>query len=192
MQSKLKVLVLCEYSGIVRDAFTSAGHIATSCDIIPSSSPGRHIIGDALQVAETFTADLIIAHPPCTYLSKAALHLCKDNPERQSKRDIAVAFAISISQLNCPRIVIENPPGYLSSGWRQYDQCVRPYFFGDPYDKAICLWFKNVCPLIATEYSTERKSVFNHTNGRMSQALKSKIHSRFFKKTAAAMAAQWS
>lgn len=192
MSAQKTVLILCEYSGIVRNAFTSAGYTAISCDLIPSSSPGLHFIGDALEAARIIKPDLIIGHPPCRYLSKAGLHLCINNPERKEEQRKAVEFVRSIYNLPCKHIAIENPDGFLSSGFRPYDQLVRPYHFGAPYNKAICLWLKNLPPLIHTCVSSGRKSVNNHTNARMTREERSRVRSRFFPQVAEAMANQWS
>lgn len=187
----MKVLVGGEYSGIVRNAFTAAGHDATSCDLIETMSPGNHIVGDMFDAFYTIMPDLFICHPSCRYLSKAGLHLCIGNPVRSSLRDDAVLFVRRLYGLPCKKIAIENPTGYLSSAWRPYDQLIQPHWFGDPYRKEICLWLKGLPPLISTCLSPDRYSVNRHTNGRMKQEERSRVRSKFFPGVAAAMAKQW-
>jgi len=188
----MKVLVLCEYSGIVSQAFRAKGHDVTSCDIIPSLSSGNHHIGDALEFARSQTADLIIAHPPCTFLCKAQFGLAARQVGRYFNQIKAAQFVRQIYSLDCPRICVENPVGWLNKNWLYPAQIIYPYNFGDPYRKDVCLWLKGLPPLISTCVNPVRKSMSNHVNGRMSQAQKSKIKSRFFIGVADAMAQQWS
>jgi hypothetical protein len=135
--------------------------------------------------------DLVIAHPPCTYLCKAQLFRCVPDSIYADLQKDAIDFFLAI--WNSPQlcIAIENPIGALSRMFRPPDQIIYPWYFGDPHSKDICLWLKNVPPLISTCYSTRRQPVKNHTNGRMSQAQRSKIKSRFFPAIAEAMANQW-
>ena len=109
----MKILIACEYSGIVRDAFQSTGNYAVSCDLIPSSSPGNHIIMDAIEAINSDKWDMIIAHPPCTYLCKAQLWRCHIDKERYQKQLLAIEFFKSIYFSICPLIAIENPIGIL-------------------------------------------------------------------------------
>lgn len=186
-----KILIACEYSGIVRDAFTSAGHNAWSCDILPTESPGKHIQDDLLIVLKSTKWDMIIAFPPCTYLCKAQLWRVSSEEGRKEAQNKAIAFVKTIFETDCPMIAIENPIGILSQALRPPNQIVTPAMFGDPHHKEICLWLKNIPPLIATCYNNRKQPVKNHTNGRMSQALKSKIKSKFFPLVAEQMAKQW-
>lgn len=188
----MRVAVLCEYTGTVRDAFQSAGHNAISVDLVTGSSPGYHFIGDALKFARSYKPDLIIAHPPCTYLSRAQQWMVNQSPDRAQLQLAAIKFVDDIFSLDCKMIAIENPPGALSRLWRPYDQLIQPWHFGNDHFKEICLWLKNLPPLISTCYSSGRRSMSNHTNSRMSQTLKSSIRSRFFPEVAKAMASQWS
>jgi hypothetical protein len=187
----MKVLVACEYSGIVRDAFASAGHDSWSCDLLPSMSPGNHIIGDAIEVIMSSAWDLVIAHPPCTYLCKAQLFRCTPESQFEVLQQSAIEFFKKIYYSPVQHIAIENPIGALSKKFRPPDQIIYPWMFGDIHSKDICLWLKNVPPLISTCYNTKRVPVCNHVNGRMSQAQKSKIKSKFFPLVAEAMAHQW-
>jgi len=187
----MNVLVACEYSGIVRDAFTRAGHYAMSADYEPTMSPGNHYQGDVFDIIKLKHWDLLIAHPPCTYLCKAQLFRCVPNSERSLSQALAVDFVRRLLYCDIERIAIENPIGILSTVLRKPDQICYPWQFGDGYRKDICLWLKNLPPLLPTKLSPGRKSVSNHVNSRMSQALKSKIKSKFFVGVAEAMASQW-
>ncbi len=188
----MQILLACESSGIVRDAFTAAGHQAVSCDLLPSESTGAHIIGDAIAISRWGCWDMMIAFPPCTYLCKAQLWRCNRSPTRKQLQSLAVSFVRALLSAPIPAIALENPIGHLSQALRPYDQLVHPWHFGDPHSKEICLWLQGLPPLLSTCFSPGRQPVANHVNGRMSQAQKSKIKSRFFPAVAAAMAAQWS
>lgn len=189
----MKVLVACEYSAIVRSAFMRKGHNAWSCDVLDTDVPGQHIKGDVLNVLNDGW-DLIIAHPPCTFLAKAGLHKLIGNAERKKNQKDAVEFVKAIYGSNSTYIAIENPMGALTELWQRPTQIVYPWYFGEPYSKDICLWLKNLPPL-KWDYTIEKpvklKNVKNHVNSRMSQEQKSKIKSRFFHSVAEAMAEQW-
>lgn len=155
----MRVLVACEFSGTVRDAFIAAGHQAVSCDLLPSEKPGPHIQGDVLGVLG-MGWDLMIAHPPCTYLTCSAEWAYGDGPyhqkvkpetlvgaaRRQARAD-AVRFVLALADAPIKHIAIENPRGHLSSAWRKPDQTIQPYQFGHNASKATCLWLKNLSPL---------------------------------------------
>lgn len=170
------------------------GHDAWSCDLVDTEMPGQHIIADAIEVIYSTKWDLVIAHPPCTYFAKAGLHYLKDNPERQRKQKLSLEFVKAIFNSPAPYIAIENPMGSLHHLWQRPSQLVYPWYWGDPYDKDICLWLKNLPPL-RWDYSIQEpaklKSVKNHVNGRMTQEQKAKIKSRFFNGISEAMADQW-
>jgi len=135
----------------------------------------------------------MIAFPPCTYLAKAQMFRYSLEPGRIEKRDKAVAFVHRLFHSGTPQVAIENPVGYLNNNWRKPTDILYPHNFGSPYHKEICLWLKNLPPLMrGPYYSGKRKHMANHVNSRMSQALKSKIKSKFFPEVAKAMAAQWS
>ncbi len=142
----MRILVACEFSGIVRDAFAAKGHDAWSCDLLPSERPGNHIQGDILDSLNE-NWDLMIAHPPCTYLSYAATH-CWTQPGRAEKRIEALWFFMSLVNAPIEQIAIENPTGLPNSVYRKPDQIVEPYYFGDPAQKRTCLWLKNLPPLV--------------------------------------------
>ncbi len=187
------VIVACEYSNIVATAFRSAGHFVLSVDIIPNDvSQKFHVQADILEVLKCVTPDLLIAHPPCTYLCKAQMFRYYSESGRLSQAVSAALFVDELFFSAAPLVAIENPSGFLNWHWRSPDQIIYPWRFGDGYSKDVCLWLKNLPPLIDTCVSTGRRPVSNHVNSKMSQALKSKIKSRFFPGIAAAMASQWS
>ena len=188
----MKVLVACECSQVVTMAFREAGHDAFSCDIQPchGSHPQWHVQTNVELIWHNGW-DLIIAHPPCTYLCKAQLWRCQKDPNRMLQQDHAVSFVRRIMGCGCPRIAIENPDGCLPLRYRTWDQRTSFNKFGDPYGKDICLWLKNLPPLIEGPIVPATKSVSNHVNGRMTQEQKSRIKSRFMPGIAKAMAEQW-
>lgn len=189
---KLRVLIACECSGQVRSAVESLGHFAMSCDLKPSKSPGHHYQGDIFDVIDD-DWDLMIGFPPCTFLAKVQIWRYGKEPGRAEKRDDAVDFVRRLMSSKIEHIALENPSGFLSYGLRPSNQLVRPWWFGDPYDKEINLWTKNLPPLMATCYSPFRKSLRNHVNGRMSQDLKSEIKSswKYFPGMSRALADQF-
>lgn len=160
----MRVLVACERSGVVRDAFRALGHDAWSCDLLPSESEteaGYHLEGDARiwlsneQIAQ-WQWDLMIAHPPCTYLSVSGLHWNKRRPERAAKTEEALAFVRFLLDAPISRIAIENPISCISTRIRKPDQVIQPYQFGHDASKSTCLWLKNLPPLTPTCYVEPR------------------------------------
>lgn len=144
----MKILIGCERSGIVREAFRKLGHDAVSCDIEPADdcSPA-HIQGDVLDVIHEDKWDMMICHPPCTYLSVSGLHWNKRRPERARLTHEAIIFFLRCAESPIPRIAIENPIGCMSRIWRKPDQIIQPYQFGDDASKATCLWLKGLSKL---------------------------------------------
>ena len=138
----MKVLIACEFSGIVRDAFARRGHEAWSCDLLPTEREGNHIQGDVLEILDDGW-DLMIAHPPCTYLSYVGMRHW-NKPGRKELREEAMAFFMEFINAPIERICVENPLGYPSQSYRQSDQTFHPYYFGDKYLKRTCLWLKNL------------------------------------------------
>ncbi len=136
----MRVLVACEFSGIVRDAFISAGHTAVSCDLLQTESPGPHYVGDVFDIVNDGW-DLMIAHPPCTYLTTSANRYFLNNPERWKNRYKAMVFVWELLNAPIEKIALENPVGVISSHIRKPDQIVHPYYWGDPVPKktAFCL-----------------------------------------------------
>lgn len=145
----MRVLVACEFSGIVRDAFRRRGHDAVSCDFLPTEAEGPHIEGDVLKVLGDGW-DLMIAHPPCTYLSVSGLHWNKRRPERAAKTEEALAFVRALLEAPIPRIALENPISAISTRIRKPDQILQPWMFGHPESKATCLWLKGLPLLVPT------------------------------------------
>lgn len=140
----MKVLVACEFSGIVRDAFIAKGHDAISCDFLPSERPGPHIQGDVLLDVDLSSFDLMIAHPPCTYLAVSGARWFKD---RLPEQEFALFFVEELMNVPIPRVAIENPVSVISTKIRKPDQIVQPWWFGHGETKATCLWLKNL-PLL--------------------------------------------
>lgn len=200
----LKVLTACEYSGIVRDAFENAGADAWSCDLLPTESEqtiksGKHHQGDILEYLEEHAHefDLMIAFPPCTFLSYAGTRHW-NNPGRCQKRLEALDFFRKLWEQPIEKICIENPAGCASPTIAKYTQHIEPYFFGDAYRKRTWLWLKNLPPL---EKTNEVKPVgyfvscSNPKDKNYKQPLlghhDQKQRSKFHPGIAAAMAEQW-
>ena len=151
----MRILVACEFSGIVRDAFAKRGHDAWSCDLLPTEIPGNHIQGDALEILNDGW-DLMIAHPPCTYLSVAgAVRLYPKkgelNQDRYKLGCEAKEFFISLLNAQINRIAIENPTPLTVYQLPKYDQVIQPYQYGHPYSKRTCLWLKGLPKLKPTD-----------------------------------------
>lgn len=161
----MRVLVACEFSGIVRKAFADRGHDAWSCDLLPSAlepsyPAGKHYQCDirySLRDGYIKAWDLMIAHPPCTYISN--MSNCRINqPGRKEKRAAGMEFFLELVNAPIDKIAIENPRGLPEREYRKADQIIQPYEFGHPASKATCLWLKNLPPLIPTNIVTpERK-----------------------------------
>ena len=146
----MRVLVACEYSGTVRDAFRARGHDAWSCDLLPcDADPTYHHQGDVGDLLRDGW-DLMIAHPPCTYLTSSGLHWNKRRPERAAQTEEALKFVLMLASAPIPRIAIENPIGCLSTRWRKPDQTIQPHQFGHNASKSTCLWLTNLPKLVAT------------------------------------------
>ena len=145
----VRVLIACEFSGIVRDAFRAKGHDAWSCDLLPTETPGPHIQGDVLEILQDGW-DLMIAHPPCTYLCAGGHNWLNRRPEWKPMREEALEFVGKLLEAPVERIALENPIGVINSRIRKPDQIIRPWMFGHPYKKDICLWLKGLPKLIPT------------------------------------------
>lgn len=141
----MKVLIACEFSGVVREAFRKRGHDAWSCDLLPAEDGGHHRQTNAISCAEEDDWDLMIAHPPCTYLAVSGARWFKD---RLSEQKQAIWFAKYLGNMNhIPRVAIENPIGVLSTKWRKPEQIIQPWQFGHGEVKATCLWLRGL-PLL--------------------------------------------
>ena len=154
----MRVLVACEFSGVVRDCFDALGHEAWSCDLLPTESPGKHIQGDCIDVLYNLPWDLVIAHPPCTYLSSSGLHWNNKNPDRALKTEEALKFVTDIWNAPVAKMCVENPVGCISTKltFMPKPQYVQPYNFGEDASKKTGLWLRNLPPLINTEYVEPR------------------------------------
>lgn len=211
----MKVLVACEESQAVTIALRNNGHEAYSCDIIECSGghPEWHIKGDVLKELDAGW-DMIIAFPPCTYLTNAGTrhYSLKCNPlekveARIKLREEAFKFFMEIANAKCDKIAIENPVGWVNSHWRKPDQIVHPYYFGDPAKKRTCLWIKGLPKLSQTDMLPEPEPVYickgEKCNGKKigwcegitgttgGQSGRAKARSKTFKGIANAMADQW-
>lgn len=196
----MRVLIACEYSGAVRDAFTALGHEAMSCDLLPTESPGAHYQGSVLDVLND-DWDLMIAHPPCTYLCSSGLHWNKRSPGRTAKTESALEFVRSLLNAPIPRIALENPVGCISTRIRKPDQYVQPYNFGHDASKKTGLWLKGLPKLIGTDTVAPRmvgdqRRWANQTDSGQNRLTPSpdrwKTRSATYAGIASAMAAQWS
>jgi hypothetical protein len=150
----VKIIVACEFSGTVRDAFIRRGMDAISCDILPTEAPGPHIRGDIRDV-DLSAFDLMIAHPPCTHLAVSGARWWAG---RQREQEEAIAFVQYLMDAPVPRIAIENPIGKLSSAVRRPDQIIQPWMFGHGEVKATCLWLKGLPPLKPTQIVPGREA----------------------------------
>ena len=178
----MNVLVACEFSGIVRDAFLDMGHNAISCDLEPSERPGPHLQGD-VEAALRFGWDLIIAFPPCTHICVSGNRWYAGTRER----DLGVIFAKQFWEY-ADKVCIENPVSVLSSHWRRPTQIIQPWMFGHGETKATCLWLKGLEPLSPTRVVDGRQARVH----RMAPSpVRSRERSRTYAGIAAAMAEQW-
>ena len=142
----MKVLIACEYSGVVRDAFLKQGHNAISCDLLPTEQPGPHYEGDVLDILNNGW-DLMIAHPPCTHLAVSGARWFKDKQQEQKE---ALDFVRILLDAPIKHIALENPVSVISSKIRKPDQIIQPWQFGHGETKKTCLWLKNLPPLQPT------------------------------------------
>lgn len=182
----MKILVACEFSGIVRDAFIARGHEAVSCDLEPTEKTGPHYQGDVKDIINQGW-DMMIAFPPCTYLCTAgSVHWKK--PGILEKQQEALEFVRFLMGADITKISIENPVGVISTAIRKPDQIIQPYYFGHEKSKRTCLWLKGLPPLMATciELShCDFVMTMKHTKDRQ------KNRSRTFENVAFEMARQW-
>jgi site-specific DNA-cytosine methylase len=186
----MKILIACEFSGIVRDAFLAFGHDAYSCDLIPTESdrPGRHLIGDVMQWISP-EWDMMIAHPPCTYLAVSGNRWMKERPERHVQRGLALDFVRKLMAAPIEKICIENPKSVITSQIRRCDQVIHPWQFGHGEVKETHLWLKNLPKLNPTNIVGGRLArVHRHIGPGPNRQ---KERSRTYTGIAAAMAEQW-
>ena len=185
------MLVACEFSGIVRDAFKANGHDAWSCDLLPSELDGQHLVGDICELIkyanpdQTTHWDLLIAFPPCTHLSVSGARWFKQKQPEQSK---AIQFFMDLANCTVPKIAIENPIGIMSTHYRKPDQIIQPWQFGHGETKATCLWLKNL-PLLKPTNIVEGRHARVHWEPPSPERWKNR--SRTYQGIADAMAEQW-
>lgn len=182
----MKVLVACEFSGVVRDAFVRSGHYAMSCDLLPTETPGNHYHGDIRDLlASNNEWDLMIAHPPCTHLAVSGARWFKDKTSQQAE---ALDFVRYLMAAPIPRICIENPVSIISSRIRKPDQSIQPWQFGHGEVKRTCLWLKNLPRLHPTEIVDGREARVHRMPPGPDRW---RERSRTFQGIADAMANQW-
>lgn len=189
----MKVLVACEFSGTVRDAFSRRGHDAWSCDLLPSETSGQHYQGDVRDLLGQ-QWDLMIAHPPCTHLAVSGARWFKDKLTEQAE---ALNFVQLLLGANIPKIALENPVSIISSRIHKPDQIIQPWQFGHPESKTTCLWLKGLPPLQHTNvlqmppsgrWENQTPSGQNKLSPSPERA---KLRSKTYHGIAEAMADQW-
>tara|TARA_Y100000296_G_C5028562_1_gene183595 strand:- start:15 stop:638 length:624 start_codon:yes stop_codon:yes gene_type:complete len=205
----MRVLIACEYSGKVRDAFAKKGHFAMSCDLLPSDNPkhGVHYIGDVLDLLSDYNVwnrtngwDLMIAFPPCTHLAVSGARWF---PEKRAdgRQQQGIDFFMALANAEIPKIAIENPVGIMSTKWRKPDQIIQPYQFGDSFSKKTCLWLKGL-PLLKPTELVDKGEQVKYKSGKsmpkwyadafqLPPKERAKIRSKTFPGIADAMATQW-
>lgn len=190
----MKVLVACEFSGTVRDAFLRLGHDAWSCDLLPTESPGPHVRGDVLDlIGPDNEWDLMVAHPPCTHLARSGAAWFRGKGGLQEE---ALDFVLALMNAPIPQIAIENPPGVIGTRIRKADQTVQPYWFGNPIQKTTQFWLKGLPALKPTSFV--KPELVHYPSGPRSAAMevsasrdRGRERSRTPPGLAAAMAEQW-
>ena len=192
----MRLLVACEYSGTVRDAFIRAGHDAMSCDLLPTDAPGPHYQGDVFDIIGD-KWDMMIDHPPCTYLSVSGMHWTTRGLRDPQLTEDALTFVQRLMAAPIERIALENPISIISSRIRKPDQIVQPWWFGHDASKKTCLWLKNLPLLVPTDKlegdnKTRRgNQTASGQNKLPPSANRWKIRSKTYEGIANAMAAQW-
>lgn len=180
----MRVLVACEYSGTVRDAFKAKGHDAWSCDLLPTDVPGNHIQDDVFKVINEGW-DLMIAHPPCTHLAVSGARWFH---KKQKEQALALDFVRALLNANIPKIALENPVSIISSKIRKPDQVIQPWQYGHGETKATCLWLKNLPKLKPTDIVEGREPRIHKLPPSPDRW---KIRSKTYEGIALAMANQW-
>ena len=196
----MKILVACEFSGIVREAFAKKGHDAWSCDLLPTEIPGNHYQGDIFDIIDD-SFDLMIAHPPCTYLASMGIWWNAKRPERWPLTFEAMDFVKKLWDAPIEKVAIENPVGYLNKHWMKPSQMIHPWQHGQEFSKPTCLWTRNLPPILPTsivgkgEFYTKkngtRMAKWSHITSGTKKEERAKIASRTFQGIADAIADQW-
>ena len=194
----MKILIACEYSGIVREAFKALGHDAWSCDILPTEIEGQHYEGNIFDILDK-DWDLMIAHPPCTHLAVSGAAWFKEKVA-DGRQQAALDFMRRLMDAPIPKICIENPVSVISSKIRKPDQIIQPYQFGHGAMKTTCLWLKNLPKLVPTkivepEYIITKKGEkypkWSYDTFKLPKEIRAKERSKTFSGIAEAMANQW-
>ena len=191
----MRVLVACEFSGVVRRAFQERGHDAWSCDLLPcEGDPVWHIQGDAVEAAYNRPWDMMIAHPPCTHLAVSGARWFK---KKQREQEEALEFVQRLLDAPIPKIALENPVGAISTRIRKPDQTIQPYQFGHMEQKKTCLWLKNLPKLVDTHNVYDAMMQLPKKERERMHYLppspdRWKLRSKTFDGIAQAMAQQWS
>jgi len=180
----MKILIACEYSGVVRDAFIKRGHDAMSCDILPTDTPGPHYQGDVMDIINDGW-DLMIAHPPCTHLAVSGARWFK---EKQQEQQQALEFVRNLLNASIPKVALENPISIISSRIRKPDQIIQPWQFGHGETKATCLWLKDLPKLMPTNIVSGREARIHKLPPTPDRW---KLRSTTYQGIADAMAQQW-
>jgi site-specific DNA-cytosine methylase len=183
-ESQMRVLVACEFSGVVRSAFVALGHDAWSCDVLPSEDDGDHYQCDVRKILD-LDWDLMIAHPPCTHLAVSGARWFKDKQTEQAE---ALDFVRVLLAAHIPRIALENPISIISSRIRKPDQIIQPWMFGHGETKATCIWLKNLQTLVPTNIVEGREPRVHYASPGPDRW---KERSRTLPGIAVAMAEQW-
>lgn len=204
----MRLLVACEFSGIVRDAFIRRGHDAISCDLLSTESPGPHIQGDVLQILNDGW-DMIIAHPPCIHLAASGARWFAEK-QADGRQQEGIDFFMALINSPAHKIAVENPVGIMSRLYRKPDQIIQPWHFGHEVQKSTCLWLKNLPKLVPTnivnrgmvyvdprgnkhggQFTMRAKRAYSPMNLLAPSEERWKIRSRTFHGIAEAMAEQW-
>jgi hypothetical protein len=195
----MKILVACEFSGTVRDAFAKLGHDAWSCDLEPTETIGNHYQGNMFDIVNDGW-DLIIAHPPCTHLAvSGARHFAKKRADGRQQQGID--FFMQVTNINVPMLAVENPIGIMSTIYRKPDQIIQPFEYGHKTTKATCLWLKGLPLLkptnivdkggVVTFKSGKRMSEWFYESSHLKPKEREKMRNKTFQGIADAMASQW-
>ena len=202
----MKILIACEYSATVREAFKAKGHDVTSCDLLDTDIPGKHHKGDVLDIIDD-DWDMMIAHPPCTYICSSGLHWNKRRPERALLTEEALDFVTMLWHTNIEKVMIENPVGCINTrlAFMPKPQYVQPYMFGDDASKKTGLWKRGLPDLVGTcaieprivvapngrEYKRWGNQLDSGQNNVPNNANRAHVRNKTFPGLAAAMASQW-
>jgi hypothetical protein len=204
----MRILIACEFSGIVREAFAKRGHDSWSCDLLPTEIPGNHIQGDVLEILND-NWDMMIAHPPCTHLAISGARWFKEK-QKDGRQQRGMDFFMEMINAPIEKIAVENPIGIIPRFYRKSDQIIQPFWFGDSVQKATCLWLKNL-PILVPTKMVDRGMIYVDPRGQShggAHTLRAKrcysplmllpkneerwkIRSRTFQGIANAMAEQW-